>query len=53
MGRGSGHRQRSALRALDILNQGAWCVVSDMSGRVLSWIQVGRMADWRVRFMEN
>lgn len=46
------HRQSEALKALDLLNQGAWCVVCDMSSRVLSWIEVGRMPDWRVRFME-
>jgi len=50
--RGLSLRQREAIGALDILNAGAWCVVSDMSTRVLSWIEVGRMPDWRIRFAE-
>jgi hypothetical protein len=50
--RGRGHRRHEAVKALDILNQGAWCVVSDMTGRVLSWIEIGTMPDWRIRFAE-
>jgi len=50
--RGAGHRQHEAIKALDILNRGAWCVVCDKTTRVLSWIEVGAMPDWRIRFAE-
>ena len=50
--RGLSLRQREALHALDRLNLGAWCVVSDMTSRVLSWIEIGSMPDWRIRFAE-
>jgi len=51
-GAGSGRRRREAAHELDILNRGAWCVVSDMTGRVLSWIELGSMPDWRIRFAQ-
>ena len=50
MARGGDRRYREAMSALDILNRGAWCVVSDMTSRVLSWIELGAMPEWRVRF---
>jgi hypothetical protein len=50
--RGSGRRRREATKALDILNRGAWCVISDKTSRVSSWIELGSMPDWRVRFAE-
>jgi hypothetical protein len=37
---------------LDILNRGAWCVIVDRTSRVLSWIEIGAMPDWRIRFAE-
>ena len=45
MTRGLSLRQREALHSLDMLNRGAWCVVSDMTSRVLSWIEIGSMPE--------
>jgi hypothetical protein len=52
MTRGLGRRRHEAIKALDILNRGAWCVVSDRTSRVLSWVEIGTMPDWRIRFAE-
>jgi hypothetical protein len=45
-------RRSNNLQGLTILNRGSWCVVSDMTNRVLAWIEVGSSADWRVHFTE-
>lgn len=45
-------RRGDNLQGLTVLNRGAWCVVTDMTSRVLSWIEIGSSADWRVRFAE-
>src|ERR1700761_1076307 len=50
--RGPGRRRHEAIKALDILNRGAWCVLSDRASRVLSWIEIGAMPQWRIRFAE-
>jgi hypothetical protein len=45
-------RRSNALDGLTVLNRGSWCVVSNMSQRVLSWVEIGCSADWQVRFCE-
>lgn len=45
-------RRSNALQGLAVLNRGSWCVVTNMSRRVLSWIEIGCSADWQVRFCE-
>jgi hypothetical protein len=45
-------RRSNNLQGLTILNRGSWCVVSDRTNSVLSWIEIGSTTDWRVHFAE-
>lgn len=45
-------RRRDLDRGLDHLNQGCWCVVTNMTNRVLSWIEIGSCPSWQVHFAE-
>jgi len=43
-------RRSNARDALAILNRGSWCVVTDQTRRVLSWIAIGACPDWTIQF---
>ena len=45
-------RRRDLDRGLESLNRGCWCVVTDMTRRVLSWMEIGSCPSWQVRFAE-
>jgi hypothetical protein len=45
-------RRRRGSDALQILNSGAWCVVSDPTNRVISWMRFEPGQDWRLIFAD-